>query len=135
MPRTPRHSRRVATVAGAAAACLALAACGGGSSRKPPSEADVAAISRSVSDIVYQCQSVATGFVAAPDAATIKRDVNSLVSANERVQADASFVLGSQSPLRRKTTLSKEIALAAHNLQLGDCSPAQAKRLQAEVAH
>ncbi len=121
-------------VAGVVAACLALVACGG-STRKPPSQADIATIASSVSDIVYQCQSVATGFIAAPDASTIRRDVNSLVSANHRVESDASFVLGSQSALKRKTTLSKEIALAAHNLQLGNCSPAQAKRLQDEVGH
>jgi hypothetical protein len=119
---------------GVGAVCLALGACGG-ATRKPPSQADIATIASSVSDIVYQCQSVATGFIAAPDAPTIKRDVNSLVSANHRVEADASFVLGSQSALKRKTTLSKEIALATHNLQLGNCSPAQAKRLQDEVGH
>jgi hypothetical protein len=133
MERAHRHSPRSAAVAAAIAACVGIAACGGGSSRKPPSQADIATISRSVSDIVYQCQSVATGFIAAPDKATIERDVNSLVSANQRVQADATFVLGSQSALRRKTTLSKEIALAAHNLQLGKCSPSQAKRLQDQI--
>ena len=135
MDRAHRRSPRFAAITAAIAACLGTAACGGGSSRKPPSQADIAKIAGSVSDIVYQCQSVATGFIAAPDAATIKRDVNSLVSANQRVQADASFVLGSESALKRKTTLNKEIALAAHNLQLGDCSPAQAKRLQDEVDH
>lgn len=126
--------RRIAVVPASFAACLALVACGG-TTRKPPSQADIAAIGRSVSDIVYQCQSVASGFIAAPDAGEIKRDVNSLVSANHRVQGNARFVLGSQSPLERKTTLSKEIALAAHNLLLGNCSPAQAKRLQDEVGH
>jgi hypothetical protein len=134
MARTHGHSRCAVAGAGVVAACLALVACGG-STREPPSQADIATIVSSVSDIVYQCQSVATGFIASPDASTIKRDVNSLLSANDRVEADASFVLGSQSALRRKTTLSKEIALAAHNLQLGNCSPAQAKRLQDEVGH
>ena len=135
MVRIHRRSRHGAAGAAVLAACFALSACGGGASRKPPSQADIAKIAASVSDIVYQCQSVATGFIAAPDATTIKRDVSSLVSANQRLQADASFVLGSQSALRRKTTLSKEIALAAHNLQLGNCSPAQATRLQDEVGH
>ena len=134
MVRIHRRSRHGAAGAAVLAACFALSACGG-ASRKPPSQADIAKIAASVSDIVYQCQSVATGFIAAPDATTIKRDVSSLVSANQRLQADASFVLGSQSALRRKTTLSKEITLAAHNLQLGNCSPAQATRLQDEVGH
>jgi hypothetical protein len=134
MNRTSLDRRRRAAGLASVVACLALVACGG-TTRKPPSQADIAAIGRSVSDIVYQCQSVANGFIAVPDAGEIRRDVNSLVSANHRVQADASFVLGSQSPLERKTTLSKEIALAAHNLQLGNCSPAQAKRLQGEVGH
>ncbi len=135
MEHTPRRSPRAAAIAAAIAACFAVVACGGGSDRKPPTQADITKIATSVSDIVYQCQSVATGFIAAPDATTIDRDVNSLVSANQHVQADASFTVGSQSVLKRKTTLSHEIALAAHNLQLGNCSPTQAKRLQDELDH
>jgi hypothetical protein len=113
----------------AGCACLTLAACGD-SSRRPPTQRDVATIATAVSDIVYQCQSVATGFIAAPDAASLQRDVKSLLDADRRVRSDASFTVGSRAGITRKTTLSKEMALAARNLTNANCAPAQAKRLR-----
>jgi hypothetical protein len=96
---------------------------------------DVAKIATAVSDIVYQCQSVATGFIAAPDDASLARDVNSLVNADRRVLSNAAFVLGATSGIMRRTTLSKEMALAGRNLTNAGCSPAQAQRLQRALDH
>jgi hypothetical protein len=107
---------------------LALAACGD-APRHSPTQGDVATIASAVSDIVYQCQSVATGFIAAPDATTLTRDVNSLVNTSRRVLSNAAFVLGSSAGITRKTTLNKEIALAERNLMNANCAPGQAKRL------
>jgi hypothetical protein len=90
----------------------------------------VARITAAVSDIVYQCQSVASGFIAAPDATSLAKDVNALMDADRRVLSNVTFVVGSPAGITRRTTLSREIALAEHNLLTGDCSRAQAERLQ-----
>lgn len=84
-----------------------------------------------MSDILYQCQSVAAGFVASADAVSVRRDVEVLVAAYHRVRPDAPFVVRGASGIEVRTTLRRQIALAAANLQNGGCAPAQARRLAA----
>jgi hypothetical protein len=103
--------------------CLAATACG--SKAKPaPSRQDVATVAQSVSDIAYQCQSVAAGYVAGVDSASIKTDVNALLRVWGRARPDANFDVGAL-----HTTLRKEVELAQANLQGGACATAQAQRL------
>src|SRR5258705_11447911 len=79
--REPWRDRRIRVAAALLVgwACLTLAACGD-APRRPPTQRDVATIAAAVSDIVYQCQSVAAGFIAAPDRASLTRDVNLLLT-------------------------------------------------------
>ena len=105
----------------------------GSAARHPPTPSEVAAISGAVSDIVYQCQATAAGFVAAPDTPSLTHDVTLLVDADRRVRPDAGFVLGSRSGIRRRTSLRREIDLAAQVMVQSRCSPAQARRLPAAV--
>lgn len=124
MPARP--SSAFATAVAVIAACATAAGCGGGSSKpKPqPSQRDVAIITTSVSDVVFQCQSAAAEFIAAPDHSALKRDVDRLVSAAARLRADAPF----RSARGPRTTLRQQLALAARNLR-ARCSPEQAARL------
>jgi hypothetical protein len=119
-----RPSSAVATVVAVIAACATAAGCGGGPSKPLPSQRDVAVITTSVSDVVYQCQSAAAEFIAAPDHGALKRDVDRLVSAAARLRADAPF----RSARGPRTTLRQQLALAARNLR-ARCSPEQAARL------
>jgi hypothetical protein len=104
-------------------ACLAATACGA-TAKQAPSRQDVATVAESLSDIAYQCQSVAAGYVASVDSASIKADVNALLRVSDRVRRDAKFAVGAL-----RTTLRKELELAQANLQGGACAPAQAQRL------
>jgi hypothetical protein len=110
------------------AASLIPSGCGT-AARHRPTSSDVAAISGAVSDIVYQCQATAAGFVSAPDTPSLTHDVTLLVEADRRVRPDAGFVLGSGSGIRRHTTLRREIDLAAQVMAQSRCSPAEARRL------
>ncbi len=112
------------------AAALTATACGS-ADRHPPTRSEVSAISGAVSDIVYQCQSVAAGFVAAPDTPSLTHDVTVLVDIDRRVRPDAGFVLGAGSGIRRRTSLRREIGVAAQVMVQSGCSPAQARRLPA----
>jgi len=112
------------------AACAIATGCGGGSSKRAPSERDVTVIGTSVSDVVYQCQSAAAGFVAGPDRAALKRDVDGLVDVAGRVQADARFRLSARAA--GTTTLRDQVALAVRSLR-AECSPQQAARLAGAV--
>lgn len=116
------------TIAALVAAGVVPTACGS-SDRRPPTPSDVSAISGAVSDIVYQCQATAAGFVAGPDTPTLTRDVTVLVDADRRLRPDAGFVLGTSSGTRRRTSLRREIGLAAQVMVQSGCSPAQARRL------
>jgi hypothetical protein len=108
--------------------CILCGGCGGNSKRLPTS-ADIAAIAASLSDVVYQCGSVAAGYIAAPDQGLLERDVRRLASVVDRVRPDARFVLGSP-PAARTTSLRKEVALAVHELNKVGCPHQQARRLQ-----
>jgi hypothetical protein len=109
------------------AACAIASGCGGGSSKRQPSEHDVAVIAASVSDVVYQCQSAAAGFVAGPDRAALKHDVDRLVDVAGRVQADARFRISRRAS--RPTTLREQVGVAVRSLR-PECSPQQAQRLE-----
>jgi hypothetical protein len=108
--------------------CILSAGCGG-NSKRIPTTADVAAIAASLRDVVYQCGSVAAGYIAEPDQRLLERDVRRLAGVVDRVRADAPFVLGSP-PAARTTSLRKEVALAVHELNRDGCSHQQARRLQ-----
>lgn len=97
-----------------------------------PSQRDIDATAAAVSDIVFQCQSVAAGYIAQPDAPSLERDVDVLVSVFRRVRPDDSFRLGSRGSMTRTTTVRRELALAERNLRDGGCSTGQAERLRGE---
>jgi hypothetical protein len=115
------------TAVGVIAACAIATGCGGGSSKRQPSEHDVAVIAASVSDVIYQCQSAAAGFIAGPDREALKRDVDRLVDAAGRVQAGARFRTARRAS--GTTTLREQVAIAVRSLR-AKCSPQQAKRLE-----
>jgi hypothetical protein len=110
-------------------ACVIAAGCGG-VTKSAPTQREAQAISAAVSDIVTQCQSAAAGFVAGPDAASLRRDVDALVQTYGRVRANARFVVGSSSGVTLATTPRKELSLAEQNLAAAGCAPRQAIRLQ-----
>jgi hypothetical protein len=120
--------RTTATVV--VAACAIALGCGGGSSKRPPGERDVAVIAASVADVVYQCQSAAAGFIAGPDRGALTRDVDRLVDLAGRVQADAKFRVSARAS--GPTTLREQVAVAVRSLR-AECSPQQAQRLEGAV--
>lgn len=107
---------------------MSIAGCGS-NTKTAPTQQDVVAIGAAVSDIVYQCQSVATGFTAGPDLSALRRDVDTLLNVSKHVRPDARFVSGSASGVTPTTNLRQQISLATQNLTLAACAPAQAKRL------
>jgi len=86
-----------------------------------------------MSDIVYQCESVATGYVASADEPSLLRDVNALLSAYRHVSGDAQFAIRTRSGPGERTTLRKQLALAQGSLANANCSPRQAHRIAAAV--
>jgi hypothetical protein len=86
-----------------------------------------------MSDLVYQCQSVAAGYVASADEASLRRDVGALLGAYRAVRADAPFKINAANGQGVRTTLRMQLTLAEANLADGGCSPAQAKRIAASV--
>jgi hypothetical protein len=118
------------TVVGVVAACAIATGCGGGSSKREPNERDVAVIGASVSDVVYQCQAAAAGFIAGPDRKALKRDVDRLVDVAGHVEADALFRASRRSS--RTTTLREQAAVAVRSLR-AERSPQQAERLEGVV--
>jgi hypothetical protein len=105
-------------------ACL-LAGCGGGDEPKvDPTQRDVNRIVAAVADVVYQCRAVQTGFVDRIDGRSVRRDVDVLLDAWERLSADSRFRTATgASTLRRQSRLTIR--------QLGDgCAPKQADRLE-----
>jgi hypothetical protein len=112
------------------ACCATAAGCGGGgSSKRAPTQRDVAVIGAAVSDVVYQCQSAAAGFIAGPDRTAVARDVDRLVAVAADVEADARFRFTGRA---QPTTLRRQLEQAARSLRSG-CAPAQAHRLNDAV--
>jgi hypothetical protein len=104
------------------------AGCGGGGSeptKRNPTGRDVAVIGASVSDVVYQCQSTAAGFIAGPDRAAVKRDVDRLVRLLADVEPDARFRFPGRA---QPTSLRGQAEQATRSLR-ADCAPEQARRL------
>ena len=104
--------------------------CGGsGSSKRKPTGRDVAVIGASVSDVVYQCQSAAAGFIAGPDRAAVKRDVDRLVGLLADVEPDAGFRFPGRA---QPTSLRGQAEQATRSLR-ADCAPERAARLAAAL--
>lgn len=120
-----RRPRTVAVAVASVGIGLALTGCGG-SARRAPTPRDVTTVAAAMSDIAYQCQSVAAGYVASADASSLQRDVDALLDAYRRVRPDAPLVIG---PLR--TTLRRELRLAELNVRSAGCSAAQERRITA----
>jgi hypothetical protein len=78
-----------------------------------------------VSDIVYQCQSVAAGLVAGVDGPSIRHDVTMLLRVYRGVRPEARIAIGPG-----RTTPRRELTVAQANLEAG-CAVAQARRLGA----
>jgi len=114
----------------ALAACAIATGCGGGSSKREPTERDAAVIAASVADVVYQCQAAAAGFIAGPDREALTRDVDRLVDLAGRVEHDARFRASARAS--GSTTLREQVAVAQRSLR-ADCSPQQAKRLDGAI--
>ena len=111
--------------------CAVATGCGG-SPKQAPTQQDANTIGTSVSDIIYQCQSVAAGYVASPNNVTLARDVGALLKSYQRVRPNASFAIKAASGPSLTTTLRRELALAEANLTPG-CSRGQARRLRRGV--
>jgi hypothetical protein len=113
-----------------AAATAALAGCGG-ESKPAPAPDDIAAVGTSVGDIVYQCQSVAAGFIEGPDSAQLTRDVDVLLRTFDRVSEDTRFKVGTAPGPTRRTSVRGELRLARG--KLATCEPRLAQRLEAAL--
>jgi len=116
--------------------CALATGCGGAAAAKhAPSQQEAHSVGLAVGDIVYQCQSVAAGFVAAPNSTSLSHDVNALLSSSEHIQPNARMLLESASGPSTTTTLRRALSLAEANLRLGTCAPRQAERLQQALGH
>jgi hypothetical protein len=86
-----------------------------------------------MSDIVYQCESVATGYVASADEPSLLRDVDALLNAYRHVSSDAQFAIQTPNGPGERTTLRKQLTLAEGSLGNANCSPGQAHRIAAAL--
>lgn len=124
----PSPRRRLRCVVLGCVISVALASCGGDSvpPRRKPSPRDVSTIAAALSDIVYQCQSVAAGLVSGTDSAGLHRDVDALLATYRRVRPNAPITIGAL-----QTTPRRELTLAGENLQQSGCATVQARRVAA----
>jgi hypothetical protein len=106
--------------------CWMSTGCGEG--KRAPTQRDVNVIAAAMSDVVYQCQSVAAGYLAGADSNSLRRDVDALLDAYRRLRADATIAIGAPPRL----TLRRELVLAEANLRSG-CSGREARRIAAAV--
>lgn len=120
--------RRLKATALGVALCVVAAGCGG-AAKRAPTQQDANAIATSVSEIVYECQSVAAGFIATPNNAALARDVKTLLHSYRQVRPGAPFALDSASGATFTTTLHREVTLAESNLASG-CARWLAARLR-----
>jgi hypothetical protein len=106
-----------------ACACF-LVACDGDEPKVEPSQGDVDRLLAAVSNVVYQCGAVQAGFVDRIDARVVKRDVDFVVDAWDRLRPDARF----RTPTGTSTLRRGSRVLIR---RLGDgCAPKQADRLR-----
>jgi hypothetical protein len=121
-----RFSARFA--AAIATLCFLLAACGGAEKKEEPRPEDVDAVAAAMSDLVYQCGSYTAGHIAEPDREALERDVETLLDASDRLEADSSLEIGKGTAVARSTTLREELRLGARVLGDG-CVPELGDRL------
>lgn len=100
----------------------ALAACDGDEPKVEPTRHDVDRLLAAVSDIVTQCQAVEAGYVSKVDIASVRRDVDHLVNAAERLRGESRFGTATGT-----STVGRQVRLALRRLE--GCAPAQAARL------
>ena len=103
----------------------------GGDPDPPPGPKDIAQVGSSLGDIVFQCESVAAGFIAAPERALLTRDVDTLIAVFDRVNPDSGYTAGAEPGPTRRTSVRDELRLARRTLTA--CEPRLAKRLDAAV--
>jgi hypothetical protein len=114
----------------ALAVASALVGCGG-EAKPAPAPRDIAAVGSSVGDIVFQCQSVAAGFIDEPDRKQLTHDVDVLLGTFERVSGDARYKVGKAPGPTRSTSVRGELRLARN--RLAACEPGLARRLDAAL--
>jgi hypothetical protein len=102
----------------------ALAACAGEEPKAVPGKRDVDRLLAAVSDVVYQCGAVDAGYVKNVDAASIKRDVDFMVDAWDRLRPDSRFRTATGT-----STLGRQARLVVRRLEAG-CAPSQGARLR-----
>ncbi len=132
-PRWRTPTWVIAGLCGLTFTSVALSACGGSAARPAPTQGQVNRILTAMSDIVYQCESVATGYVASADGPSLVRDVDALVNAYRHVSGDAQFAIRTPSGPGERTTLRKQLTLAEGSLANANCSPGQAQRIAAAL--
>jgi hypothetical protein len=101
-----------------------LAGCGGDEPKVDPSQRDVARLVAAFADVVYQCRAVQAGYVDRIDARLVKRDVDFLVDAWDRLRPDSRF-----RTTTGPSTLRRQSRLTLRQLEDG-CAPERANRLQ-----
>jgi hypothetical protein len=116
---------RIVAAVGLLTACAAAVGCGGGDAKRTPTQRDIAVMGAAVSDVVYQCQAAAAGYIAGPDRAAVTRDVARLAGLAVDVEPDARFRFAGRA---QETTLRAQVQQAARSLR-ADCAPEQARRL------
>jgi hypothetical protein len=84
----------------------------------------VARLAAAFADVVYQCRAVQAGYVDRIDARLIKRDVDFLVDAWDRLRPDSRFRTAAG-----PSTLRRQSRLTVRQLEDG-CAPEQADRLE-----
>jgi hypothetical protein len=96
---------------------LVVASAGCGSEeRPPPTQREIERVGALVGEIVYECRSFESGFVAEPDRRTLERD------------ADASFTVGEAPGPVRRTSVDGELDVARRALE--GCDPVMERRLR-----
>ena len=99
-------------------------ACDGDEPKVTPDGRDAARIGAAVTDVIYQCLAPEAGYTDRVDARQVDRDVDYLVSAWDRLRADARFRTATGS-----TTLREQSKTAVRRLEAG-CAPKEATRLE-----
>jgi hypothetical protein len=99
--------------------------CGGEEDLPAPEPRDIDTVGVAITDTVTQCGSVRRGFIAEPDLAALKRNVEALTDALDRLDPDARFRMAAGAD----TTLRDQVELAIGQLER-DCAPEQAAALR-----
>jgi hypothetical protein len=100
-----------------------VAGCDGDQPKVAPDRRDIDQLVTAVSDVVTQCQAVEAGYVTRVEVASVRRDVDHLVDAAERLRAESRFATRAG-----VSTVGRQVRLALRRLR--GCAPAQAVRLE-----